>query len=93
MNSLGEGELYELLLRLDLLEEVLEELDERNLTSLEELAAALANEVGNEELLQCVAGLLSRGLRTVHDVERELAMLEQEIEEPGAPESRWLSAN
>ncbi len=93
MNTLGEGELYEALLRLELLEEVLELLDERDLTSLEELAAELANEVGNEEILHCVAGLVSRGLRTAEDVERELATLEQAIEEPGTPESRWLSAN
>ncbi|MCX7622532.1 MAG: hypothetical protein RMK01_10225 [Thermomicrobium sp.] len=93
MSSAGEEELYELLLRLDALEELLEELEERDLETLEELDAVLATEPDTEDLRSYLHELLQRGIRTAAEVRRELAELEQRIEEPGAAESEWLGPN
>lgn len=93
MNDSQEGDLYELLLRLDALEEVLEELEERSLETLDALQAALATEPGTEELREIVGELLRRGVRTTEDVQRELEMLERHIDEPGAPDTGWLGPN
>jgi len=88
-----EGDLYELLLRLDALEELLEELEERDLETLDELHAALASEPGTDDLREIVGELLRRGVRTAEDVQRELATLERRIEEPGAPDAEWFGPN
>jgi len=93
MNEAGEGELYELLLRLDALEELLEELHERGLETLAELEAALAAEPEAEELRYLIHELLARGIRTAEQLQQELAALESRIEEPGAPESTWVGLN
>lgn len=93
MSDSQEGDLYELLLRLDILEELLEELEERNLETLDELQAALATEPGTEELREIVGELLQRGIRTATDIQQELATLERGIDEPGAPDTGWLGPN
>lgn len=88
-----ERELYELLLELDALEEILEDLTNHGVQSLGELEQRLSEDVIDEELVQMIQRLRASGIETVHDVERLLAELEATIAEPGAPGTDWYEPN
>ncbi|MFN3337203.1 MAG: hypothetical protein ACK42I_06855, partial [Thermomicrobium sp.] len=93
VSSPDEAELYTLLLRMDALEELLEELEERGLASLAELQEQLATEPDYEDLRTLVQELRAHGLSSPAEIEQELAELERQIEELGAPGSEWAQPN
>ncbi|MCM8747463.1 hypothetical protein NET03_13120 [Thermomicrobium sp. CFH 73360] len=93
MSSADEAELYELLMRMDALEELLEELEERGLASLADLQEQLGAEPDYEDLLTLVRELRAQGMSFPADIEQELAELERQIEELGAPGSEWAQPN
>ncbi len=88
-----ERELYELLLELDALEEILEDLTNHGVQSLGQLEQRLSEDVIDEELVQMIQRLRASGIETVHDVERLLAELEATIAEPSAPGTDWYEPN
>jgi len=93
VSSADEAELYELLMRMDALEELLEELEERGLASLADLQEQLVAEPDYEDLWTLVQELRARGISSPADIEQELAELERQIEELGAPGSEWAQPN
>jgi flagellar motor component MotA len=86
-------ELYQLLLAMDVLEELLEDLEESGLTSLEDLASRLASDAEATDLLESIAQLIARGIRTSEDLAGFLSELEQRIEEPEVMDSDWVNPN
>jgi flagellar motor component MotA len=86
-------ELYQLLLAMDVLEELLEDLEESGLTSLEDLASRLASDAEATDLLELIAQLIARGIRTSEDLAGFLSELEQRIEEPEVMDSDWVNPN
>jgi flagellar motor component MotA len=86
-------ELYQLLLAMDVLEELLEDLEESGLTSLEDLASRLASDAEATDLLELMAQLIARGIRTSEDLAGFLSELEQRIEEPEVMDSDWVNPN
>jgi hypothetical protein len=86
-------ELYQLLLAMDVLEELLEDLEESGLTSLEDLASRLASDAEASDLLELIAQLIARGIRTSEDLAGFLSELEQRIEEPEVMDSDWVNPN
>jgi hypothetical protein len=86
-------ELYQLLLAMDVLEELLEDLEESGLTSLEDLASRLASDAAASDLLELIAQLIARGIRTSEDLAGFLSELEQRIEEPEVMDSDWVNPN
>jgi flagellar motor component MotA len=86
-------ELYQLLLSMDVLEELLEDLEESGLTSLEDLASRLASDAEATDLLELIAQLIARGIRTSEDLAGFLSELEQRIEEPEVMDSDWVNPN
>ncbi len=93
MTRADEAELYELLMEMDALEELLEELEERGLGSLADLEEQLAGEPHHEDLWALARELRTRGIGSPADIEQKLAELEQQIEELGAPDSDWAQPN
>jgi len=86
-------ELYQLLLAMDVLEELLEDLEESGLTSLEDLASRLASDAAAGDLLELIAQLIARGIRTSEDLAGFLSELEQRIKEPEVMDSDWVNPN
>jgi len=86
-------ELYQLLLAMDVLEELLEDLEESGLTSLEDLASRLASDAAASDLLELIAQLIARGIRTSEDLAGFLSELEQRTEEPEVMDSDWVNPN
>jgi hypothetical protein len=86
-------ELYQLLLAMDVLEGLLEDLEESGLTSLEDLASRLASDAEATDLLELIAQLIARGIRTSEDLAGFLSELEQRIEEPEVMDSDWVNPN
>jgi hypothetical protein len=86
-------ELSQLLLAMDVLEELLEDLEESGLTSLEDLASRLASDAEATDLLELIAQLIARGIRTSEDLAGFLSELEQRIEEPEVMDSDWVNPN
>jgi flagellar motor component MotA len=86
-------ELYQLLLAMDVLEELLEDLEESGLTSLEDLAGRLASDAEATDFLELIAHLIARGIRTSEDLAGFLSELEQRIEEPEVMDSDWVNPN
>jgi hypothetical protein len=86
-------ELYQLLLAMDVLEELLEDLEELGLTSLEDLASRLASDAAASDLLELIAQLIARGIRTSEDLAGFLSELEQRIKEPEVIDSDWVNPN
>jgi hypothetical protein len=86
-------ELYQLLLAMDVLEELLEDLEESGLTSLEDLASRLASDAEASDLLELIAQLIAWGIRTSEDLAGFLSELEQRIEEPEVMDSDWVNPN
>jgi len=86
-------ELYQLLLAMDVLEELLEDLEESGLTSLEDLASRLASNAEATDLLELIAQLIARGIRTSEDLAGFLSELEQRIEEPEVMDLDRLNPN
>jgi len=86
-------ELYQLLLAMDVLEELLEDLEELGLTSLEDLASRLASDAAASDLLELIAQLIARGIRTSEDLAGFLSELEQRIKEPEVMDSDWVNPN
>jgi hypothetical protein len=86
-------ELYQLLLAMDVLEELLEDLEESGLTSLEDLASRLASDAEATDLLELIAQLIARGIWTSEDLAGFLSELEQRIEEPEVMDSDWVNPN
>lgn len=76
----NENELYELLLELDRLEEMLEDLQEQGFTPLTRLSE-LPPGAMSEEQRELLKRLSAQGIRTVQDIERLLEAREVEIEE------------
>ncbi len=93
MSEPEQHELYQLLLAMDVLEELLEDLEESGLTSLEDLASRLASDVEATDLLELIAQLIARGIRTSEDLAGFLSELEQRIEEPEVMDSDWVNPN
>ncbi len=93
MNEPEQHELYQLLLAMDVLEELLEDLEEAGLTSLEDLASRLASDAETSDLVESIAQLIARGIRTREDLAEFLSELEQRIEEPEVMESEWVNPN
>jgi hypothetical protein len=86
-------ELSQLLLAMDVLEELLEDLEESGLTSLEDLASRLASDAEATDLLELIAQLIARGIRTSEPLAGFLNELEQRIEEPEVMDSDWVNPN
>jgi hypothetical protein len=86
-------ELYQLLLAMDVLEGLLEDLEESGLTSLEDLASRLASDAEATDLLELIAQLIARGIRTSEDLAGFLSELEQRIEEPEVMDSDGVNPN
>lgn len=78
---------------MDVLEELLEDLEESGLTSLEDLASRLASDAEATDLLELIAQLIARGIRTSEDLAGFLSELEQRIEEPEVMDSDWVNPN
>ncbi|ACM05254.1 MULTISPECIES: hypothetical protein [Thermomicrobium] len=93
MSEPEQHELYQLLLAMDVLEELLEDLEESGLTSLEDLASRLASDAEATDLLELIAQLIARGIRTSEDLAGFLSELEQRIEEPEVMDSDWVNPN
>lgn len=93
MSEPEQHELYQLLLAMDVLEELLEDLEESGLTSLEDLASRLASDAAASDLLELIAQLIARGIRTSEDLAGFLSELEQRIEEPEVMDSDWVNPN
>lgn len=93
MSEPEQHELYQLLLAMDVLEELLEDLEESGLTSLEDLASRLASDAEATDLLELIAQLIARGIRTGEDLAGFLSELEQRIEEPEVMDSDWVNPN
>ena len=93
MSEPEQHELYQLLLSMDVLEELLEDLEESGLTSLEDLASRLASDAEATDLLELIAQLIARGIRTSEDLAGFLSELEQRIEEPEVMDSDWVNPN
>ena len=93
MSEPEQHELYQLLLAMDVLEELLEDLEESGLTSLEDLASRLASNAEATDLLELIAQLIARGIRTSEDLAGFLSELEQRIEEPEVMDLDRLNPN
>lgn len=93
MSEPEQHELYQLLLAMDVLEELLEDLEELGLTSLEDLASRLASDAAASDLLELIAQLIARGIRTSEDLAGFLSELEQRIKEPEVMDSDWVNPN
>lgn len=93
MSEPEQHELYQLLLAMDVLEELLEDLEESGLTSLEDLASRLASDAAASDLLELIAQLIARGIRTSEDLAGFLSELEQRTEEPEVMDSDWVNPN
>lgn len=93
MSEPEQHELYQLLLAMDVLEELLEDLEELGLTSLEDLASRLASDAAASDLLELIAQLIARGIRTSEDLAGFLSELEQRIKEPEVIDSDWVNPN
>ena len=93
MSEPEQHELYQLLLAMDVLEELLEDLEESGLTSLEDLASRLASDAAASDLLELIAQLIARGIRTSEDLAGFLSELEQRIKEPEVMDSDWVNPN
>lgn len=93
MSSADEAELYELLMRMDALEELLEELEEHGLATLADLQEPLVAEPDYEDLWTLVQELRARGISSPADIEQELAECERQIKELGTPGSEWAQPN